>query len=150
MSGSVAGAEITTFFAPASRCLAASSRLVKKPVDSSTTSAPRSRHGRAARSRSARALRRAPAPRGAARPRPRGRVALGQALEAVAVDDDVVAVELDGARVRPEDRVVLEQMGERLGVRQVVDRHELDVRAGRLGGAEEVASDPAEAVDADT
>src|SRR3954451_5731353 len=60
MSGSVAGAEITTFFAPASRCLAASSRLVKKPVDSSTTSAPRSLHGSAAGSRSASPLRRSP------------------------------------------------------------------------------------------
>ena len=41
-SGSVAGAEMMTFFAPADRCLAASSRLVKKPVDSRTTSIPRS------------------------------------------------------------------------------------------------------------
>src|SRR4051794_34397258 len=56
MSGSVAGAEITTFFAPASRCLAASSRLVKKPVDSSTTSTPRSLHGSFAGSRSSKTL----------------------------------------------------------------------------------------------
>src|SRR4051812_7207184 len=55
-SGSVAGAEITTFFAPASRCFAASSRLVKKPVDSSTTSTPRSLHGRFAGSRSSKTL----------------------------------------------------------------------------------------------
>src|SRR5215212_6948993 len=41
-----------TFCAPAARCLAASSRLVKKPVDSITTSAPRSPHGRSAGSRS--------------------------------------------------------------------------------------------------
>src|SRR5918994_2616085 len=52
MSGSVAGAEITTFFAPASRCFWAPSRLVKKPVDSSTTSTPRSPHGIAPGSRS--------------------------------------------------------------------------------------------------
>src|SRR5215217_3791461 len=52
VSGSVAGAEMITFCAPASRCLAASSRFVKKPVDSITTSAPRSPHGRAAGSRS--------------------------------------------------------------------------------------------------
>src|SRR4029079_11881164 len=45
-----------TFFALASRCLAASSRLVKKPVDSMTTSAPRSPHGSAAGSRSASTL----------------------------------------------------------------------------------------------
>src|SRR4051794_39940256 len=55
-SGSVAGAEITTFFAPASRCLAAASRFVKKPVDSSTTSTPRSLHGRSAGSRSSKTL----------------------------------------------------------------------------------------------
>ena len=38
MSSPLAGAEMMTFFAPASRCFAASSRLVKKPVDSITTS----------------------------------------------------------------------------------------------------------------
>ena len=51
MSGSLAGAVITTFFAPAVRCLAASSRLVKSPVDSNTTSTPRSFHGSCAGSR---------------------------------------------------------------------------------------------------
>src|SRR3954471_8227907 len=55
-SGSVAGAEMTTFFAPASRGLAASGRFVKKPVDSSTTSTPRSFHGSCAGSRSSRTL----------------------------------------------------------------------------------------------
>src|SRR3954453_1217762 len=52
-SGSVAGAEMITFCAPASRCLAASSRLVNRPVDSITTSAPRSPHGSCAGSFSA-------------------------------------------------------------------------------------------------
>src|SRR4051794_9130901 len=42
-----------TFFAPASRCLAASSRFVNSPVDSITTSAPASLQGRFAGSRSA-------------------------------------------------------------------------------------------------
>ena len=55
-SGSVAGAEMITFCAPALRCFAASSRFVKKPVDSITTSAPRSPHGSAAGSRSASTL----------------------------------------------------------------------------------------------
>jgi hypothetical protein len=55
-SGSVAGAEMTTFFAPASRCLVAPSRLVKMPVDSTTTSTPRSFHGSSAGSRTARPL----------------------------------------------------------------------------------------------
>ena len=52
MSGSVAGAEMMTFFAPASRCFCAPSRFVKKPVDSITMSTPRSPHGIAAGSRS--------------------------------------------------------------------------------------------------
>src|SRR3954469_17478225 len=51
-SGSVAGAEMITFSAPASRCLAASSRLVNRPVDSITTCTPRSPHGSAPGSRS--------------------------------------------------------------------------------------------------
>src|SRR3954466_6053854 len=55
-SGSVAGAEMMTFLAPPSMCLAASARLVKKPVDSITTSTFRSPHGRLAGSRSASTL----------------------------------------------------------------------------------------------
>src|SRR5215211_6923921 len=51
-SGCLAGAEMITFFAPASRCFAASSRAVNRPVDSTTTSAPTSSQGRAAGSRS--------------------------------------------------------------------------------------------------
>ena len=42
ISSLFAGAEMITFFAPASRCFAASSRFVKRPVDSTTTSTPRS------------------------------------------------------------------------------------------------------------
>ena len=38
-SSSLAGAEMITFLAPLLRCWAASSRLVKMPVDSMTTSA---------------------------------------------------------------------------------------------------------------
>src|SRR5919202_2186602 len=55
-SGSVAGAEMITLRAPASRCLAASSRLVNRPVDSITTSTPRSPHGNWAGSFSASTL----------------------------------------------------------------------------------------------
>ena len=51
-SGSVAGAEMTTLRAPASRCFCAPSRFVKKPVDSTTTSTPRSPQGIAPGSRS--------------------------------------------------------------------------------------------------
>src|SRR2546430_337998 len=45
MSSPLAGAEITTFLAPAVRCLAAASRSVKRPVLSSTSSTPKSFHG---------------------------------------------------------------------------------------------------------
>jgi hypothetical protein len=51
-SGSVAGAEMITFFAPASRCFEAPSRSVKSPVDSTTRSTPSSPHGSCAGSRS--------------------------------------------------------------------------------------------------
>ena len=44
-SGPVAGAVMMTRFAPPATCLAASSRLVNRPVDSNTTSTPRSAHG---------------------------------------------------------------------------------------------------------
>ncbi len=45
-----------TFFAPASKCLAASARFVKRPVDSTTTSTPSSPHANCAGSRSANTL----------------------------------------------------------------------------------------------
>ncbi len=53
MSGSVAGALMITFVAPAARCLPAFSPELKRPVDSMTTSTPRSDHGSAPGSRSA-------------------------------------------------------------------------------------------------
>ena len=52
-SGPLAGAEMITLLAPASRCRAALSRPVKRPVLSITTSTPRSLQGRLAGSRSA-------------------------------------------------------------------------------------------------
>src|SRR6478735_7554774 len=52
MSGSVAGAEITTLAAPAVRCCDAPSRSVKRPVDSTTTSTSTSFQGSAVGSRS--------------------------------------------------------------------------------------------------
>ena len=56
MSSSLAGAEMMTFFAPASRCARPRDLVVNRPVDSITTSTPRSRHGSWAGSRSARNL----------------------------------------------------------------------------------------------
>ena len=55
-SSSLAGAEMMTFFAPASRWLRASGPLVKRPVDSITMSTPRSFQGSLAGSRSASTL----------------------------------------------------------------------------------------------
>src|SRR5580765_1602875 len=55
-STSLPGAEMMTIGAPASRCCAALSLLVNRPVDSTTTSTPSSPHGRAVGSRSARIL----------------------------------------------------------------------------------------------
>src|SRR5215471_19754130 len=59
-SGLLAGAVITTFLAPAVRCFAASSRLVNRPVDSNTTSTPRSFQGSCAGSRIDRTLKLSP------------------------------------------------------------------------------------------
>ena len=59
------------------------------------------------------------------------------------------SLSVDLAGEATEDRVVLEQVREGPGVGEVVDRDEVDVRAGCLRGAEDVAPDPSEAVDAD-
>ena len=57
----------------------------------------------------------------------------------------------DVAREAAVDRVVLEQVGERLGVGDVVHRDEVELLgAHRLGGPHHVAPDPPEAVDADS
>ena len=56
MSSFLAGAEMMTFLAPPSMCACACSPATKMPVDSITTSAPRSPHGSALGSRSASAL----------------------------------------------------------------------------------------------
>ena len=123
MSSLVAGAEMMTFLAPPSMCARALVASVKKPVDSMTTSAPTSAHFRLAGSRSANA--------------------------AISWSPTVIAVSVDvtSASSRPRMRVVLEQVGQGRVVGQVVDPDDLDVGAGGTNGAEEVAADPAEAVD---
>ena len=87
-------------------------------------------------------------------PRQRRRVALGEHLQLFAVDvERALAAGADRARIRPEDRVVLEQVRERARVGQVVDRHPLDLLcqllAPGLRGAEHVSADAAESVDPD-
>ena len=83
-------------------------------------------------------------------PRERGRILLGEDANLVAVDGDRTVFGADLAGIRPVDRVVLEQVRQRFGVRQVVDRHELDVRNFlQARGAQDLPSDAPEAVDSD-
>ena len=76
-------------------------------------------------------------------------VALRERLDRLAVDDDVVVVVVDGGVETTGDRVVLEQVRERLVVGEVVHGDDLEVGALGEGGTEVVAADAAEAVDAD-
>ena len=126
MSSSEAGAEIRTFLAPASMCFLAAAALVKKPVDSMTMSTPSSPPGEV------------------------GRVALGQDLDGVAVDDEVAFLDLNGFGQAAADGVVLEQVGQCLGAGEVVDGNDLKVRTLSKCSAEVVAADAAEAVDTNT
>src|SRR6266542_4331332 len=82
-------------------------------------------------------------------PRQVGRVALGQDLDAVAVDHQALAVDLDMAVEPAQHRVVLQQVGQGLGLGDVVHRYEVELRSPLPGRAEEVPTDPSEAVDAD-
>ena len=60
-------------------------------------------------------------------PRQLGRVALGEHLERLAVEHDLIAFGLDLVAQRAVDRIVLEQMREGGGVGDVVDGDDLDV-----------------------
>ena len=62
-------------------------------------------------------------------------------------DDDGIAVDFYVFVQSAENGIVLREMGERLRVGEIVDRDELDVRIVQ-GGANHVASNAAEAVDA--
>ena len=84
-------------------------------------------------------------------PREQRRVALRQHLDLFAVDRDRALTEADLAGEGSEHGVVLQQVGQGLGVRQVVDGDDLDIAAMRgRDRAVEVAPDTAETVDADT
>ena len=123
-SGLFAGAVMTTFFAPAARCLAASSRLVNSPVDSNTTSTPRSFHGSCAGSRSDSTLNSSPS------------TAMLSSLAST-------------LRVQvAEHRVVLQQVRERVRAGQIVDGDEVDVLVAERR-PHDVAADAAETVDPD-
>ena len=64
-------------------------------------------------------------------PGQRGRVALLEGADLAAADDDVLVVVAHVLRQPAEDAVVLEQVGQRLVVGQVVGAHDLDVGALR-------------------
>ena len=71
-----------------------------------------------------------------------------QHLEGVAGDVDAVVDDADVVGQDAEDRVVLQQMGHGGHVAEVVDRDEVDIGAGCLGGAKHAATDASEAIDA--
>ena len=76
-----------------------------------------------------------------------GGVALGEDLDFFAVDGDRVSIGGDVVFEVAEDGVVLEEVGEGCGGGEVIDGDEVDVGVCE-GGAEDVAADAAEAVDA--
>ncbi len=76
-------------------------------------------------------------------------VALGEHGDALAANRDRVTVVRDLFAQLSADGVVLEEVREGLVVGEIVHRHDLEVRTLRECRAEVVASDPAEAVDAD-
>ena len=81
-------------------------------------------------------------------PRKLRRIAERQHLEHIAVDRDAVALDFDLGFQVAEHGVVLQQMGERRGVGQVVHRDEVDVLVAERR-PHDVAADAPEPVDAD-
>ena len=84
------------------------------------------------------------------RPGQPGRVAFGQDPDAVAVDDQMLALDADLARKAAMGRVIAGQMRVRAGVAQVIDRHDPElIRAPRfIQRAQDIAPYAAIAVDA--
>src|SRR6185503_680226 len=80
-------------------------------------------------------------------PRQTPRIALVQHGDHIAVDDDRVAARLHTRRERPVDAVAPQQVGERLGVGEIVDRDPVDRRAALVRSAKGGAPHPSEAVD---
>ena len=124
-SGSVAGAEKMTFFAPASRCFCAAVARVEVPGglegDVDAELAPGELRG----------------------------ILLGEELDLVAADADEAVAGLDRDVEVAEHGVVLQQVRHRLRVAEVVRRDDLEVAAALDLRAQEVPADAAEAVDPD-
>src|SRR5439155_1580582 len=112
-SGFLAGALMSTRLAPALICSSALSRLVKNPVDSNTTSTPKSFQGNFPGSRSLRIQ-----DSNSQLPR----VAFLENSNLVTANDDVLLVVTDLPVEFPVDRIPFQQMRERVGVGQIIDR----------------------------
>ena len=82
-------------------------------------------------------------------PRQRRGVALGEHAQLGPVHHQPGAGDLDRSRVGAQDGVVFQEVPERPGIREVVDRHPLDVRVLLGRRAERVAADATEPVDPD-
>src|ERR1700687_4509273 len=78
-------------------------------------------------------------------PRQRGRVFFFENLDHFAVDGNAVGSGGDGVGQIAENRVVFQQVSQRLGIGQIVDRHELDVLVLERG-AQDVAADAAKSI----
>ena len=77
-----------------------------------------------------------------------GGILLGEDLDLVAVNDHVVALDLDVVVEDAVNRVVLQHIGQVFGIQQVVDADNRDVLGEVLdGGAENHAADAAKAID---
>ena len=84
-------------------------------------------------------------------PRQLGRVAFREDLDAITINDDVIAIDLDGARERAMRRVVTRQVGVRVRIAQIIQSDNVEVsRTTRfVNCAHNVAPDTAVAIDAD-
>ena len=84
-------------------------------------------------------------------PRQLGRIALRKHLDLVAIDDQIIAFDRDGAGKLAVRRIVARQMGVGFYRAQVVDGNDLDVVffAGFVVRAEDVTANAAVAVDGD-
>src|SRR5206468_2764697 len=79
-------------------------------------------------------------------PRKRRGIALRAHAHLAAVHEDRLALGRDLGRQGPVDRIVLEEMGQSLRVREIVDAHHFEI-VGAERGAEEHPSDTTESVD---
>ena len=77
-----------------------------------------------------------------------GRIALGEDLDLLSVDGDVVRARGNLVLQVAKDRIVLEQVGQRRRTGQVVDGDKINLGIAQRG-AQNIASNAAEAVDTD-